>query len=284
MGVGSQSYKGKNMPQELVGLQQVGQLVVNFLVAYAFQIAGAVIILIAGFVVANWLAGVLLRVQEKRNVDITLRQFIASTARLMVLGLFVIIALGKLGISMTPLIAALGGLAVGASFAIQGPVSNYGAGLIIILTRMFKVGDTITVQECAGVVSHIDLSTTRLVAEDGEDIFIPNKHIVGEILRNSYGKRLVEGRIGIDPAADIARARKAIAEVVAHKTQGMEAPAPLIGIEAFEDDMIVVGYRYWTNSQRYFETLYDVNNAIHAALEACQIHLASRRLMAAAER
>lgn len=272
------------MPQELVGLQQVGQLAVNFLVAYAFQIAGAIIILIAGVVVANWLARVLLRTQEKRNVDITLRQFIASTARLLVLGLFVIIALGKLGISMTPLIAALGGLAVGASFAIQGPVSNYGAGLIIILTRMFKVGDTITVQECAGVVSHIDLSTTRLVAEDGEDIFIPNKHIVGEILRNSYGKRLVEGRIGIDPEADIERARQAIAEVVANKTRGMQAPSPLIGIEAFEDDMIVVGYRYWTNSQRYFETLYDVNNAIHAALEECLIHLASRRLMAAAER
>ena len=133
------------MPQELVGLQQVGQLAVNFLVAYAFQIAGAIIILIAGVVVAKWLARVLLRTQEKRNVDITLRQFIASTARLLVLGLLVIVALGKLGISMTPLIAALGGLAVGASFAIQGPVSNYGAGLIIILTRMFKVGDTITV-------------------------------------------------------------------------------------------------------------------------------------------
>ena len=122
------------------------------------------------------------------------------------------------------------------------------------------------------------------MAEDGEDIFIPNKHIVGEILRNSYGKRLVEGRIGIDPEADIERARSAIAEVVANKTRGIEAPAPLIGIEAFEDDMIVIGYRYWTNSQRYFETLYDVNNAIHTALEACDIHLASRRLMATAGR
>lgn len=272
------------MPQELVGLQQVGQLVVNFLVTYAFQIAGAVIILIAGFVVANWVARVLLRVQERRNVDITLRQFIASTARLLVLGLFVIIALGKLGISMTPLIAALGGLAVGASFAIQGPVSNYGAGLVIILTRMYKIGDTIVVQECAGVVTHIDLATTRLVAEDGEDIFIPNKHIVGEVLRNSYGKRLVEGRIGIDPEADIERARAAITQVVADQTRGMEAPAPLIGIEAFEDDMIVVGYRYWANSQRYFETLYAVNNAIHAALEECHVHLASRRLLAGPER
>lgn len=272
------------MPQELVNLQQVGQLVANFLVTYAFQIAGAVIILIAGFIVANWLARLLLRMQEKRNVDVTLRQFIASTARLLVLGLFVIIALGKLGISMTPLVAALGGLAVGASLALQGPVSNYGAGLIIILTRMFKVGDTITVQQCAGVVSHIDLSTTRLVAEDGEDIFIPNKHIVGEILRNSYGKRLVEGRIGIDPEADIERARTAITEVVASKTRGMEAPPPLVGIEAFEDDMIVIGYRYWANSQRYFETLYEVNNAIHAALEDSHIHLATRRLLAAPER
>ncbi|MBK6658806.1 MAG: mechanosensitive ion channel family protein [Proteobacteria bacterium] len=64
-------------------------------------------------------------------------------------------------------------------------------------------------------------------------------------------------------------------------TRDLEAPAPLIGIEAFEDDMVVVGYRYWARSPRYFETLYAVNNAIHAALEAAHIHLASRRLIAA---
>lgn len=268
------------MAQEVGTLQQVLQLVTNFLVTYAFQLAGAVIILIAGFVVANWVSRALLRLQERRNVDITLRQFIASTARLLVIGLFVIMALGKLGISITPLIAALGGLAVGASFAIQGPVSNYGAGMVVILTRMFKIGDTINVQDCAGVVADISLSSTRLVAEDGEDIIIPNKHIVGEILRNSYDKRLVEGRIGIDPEADIPGACAAISAVVKDKTRELAVPAPLIGIEAFEDDMIVVGYRYWVNSQRYFETLYAVNDAIHAALDAADIHLASRRIIA----
>ncbi len=158
-------------------------------------------------VVANWVGRALLRVQERRHVDLTLRQFIASTARVLVIGMFVIMALSKLGISITPLIAALGGLAVGASFAIQGPVSNYGAGMVVILTRMFKIGDTINVQDCSGVVADISLSSTRLVAEDGEDIIIPNKHIVGEVLRNSYDKRLVEGRIGIDPEADIPRLR-----------------------------------------------------------------------------
>ncbi len=268
------------MPQELGTLQQVIQLVTNFLVTYAFQIAGAIIILIAGFLVANWVGRLLLRVQERRNVDITLRQFIASTGRVLVIGMFVIMSLGKLGISITPLIAALGGLAVGASFAIQGPVSNYGAGMVVILTRMFKVGDNINVKECSGVVADISLSSTRLVAEDGEDIIIPNKHIVGEILRNSYHKRLVEGRIGIDPEADIASACATITAVVKDKTRELKAPAPLVGIEAFEDYTVVIGYRYWANSQHYFETLYGVNDAIHAALDASHINLASRRMIA----
>ena len=155
------------MHEELATLQKVYDICVDFFVNYSFQIAGAVIILIAGIIVGNWARRVLLRLLERRNVDVTLRQFIAAAARLMVIGLFVIIALSKLGISITPLIAAIGGLAVGASFAIQGPVSNYGAGLVIILTRMFKFGDAITVQGCSWVVTEIDLAATRLVAEDG---------------------------------------------------------------------------------------------------------------------
>jgi small conductance mechanosensitive channel len=147
--------------KELELAQQAYDVIVNFVVNYSFQLIGAVIILIAGFVI----------------------------------GMFVIIAVSKLGLSITPLIAALGGLAVGASFAIQGPVSNYGAGFVIILTRMFKVGDTISVQGCFGVVKEITLATTQLVVEDGEEIVIPNKHVVGEIHRNAYANRLVEGSI-----------------------------------------------------------------------------------------
>jgi small conductance mechanosensitive channel len=147
--------------KELELAQQAYDVIVNFVVNYSFQLIGAVIILIAGFVI----------------------------------GMFVIIAVSKLGLSITPLIAALGGLAVGASFAIQGPVSNYGTGFVIILTRMFKVGDTISVQGCFGVVKEITLATTQLVVEDGEEIVIPNKHVVGEIHRNAYANRLVEGSI-----------------------------------------------------------------------------------------
>ena len=265
------------MEQELQVFQQIYELIVNFVVNYSFQMAGAVIILIAGFIAGGWVSRMLLRLQEKRNVDVTLRQFIASTARLIVIALFVVIALNKLGISITPLIAAIGGLAVGVSFALQGPVSNYGAGLVIILTRMFKVGDTISVQGCSGVVTNIDLAATRLIAEDGEDIIIPNKHIVGEIHRNSYENRLVEGQIAIDADSDPEQAVTCIAAVIAEHTSLPESPAPVIGIERFVDGGIVLGYRYWAPTPRYFELLYSVNNAIHSGLKKAGIRLAARR-------
>lgn len=265
------------MVEEMATLQRALTLALDFLVNYSFQLLGGMLILLAGLFVARWSGRAMLRVLERRHVDVTLREFMASTARLVVVALFVVIALGKLGISITPLIAAIGGLAVGASFAIQGPVSNYGAGLVIILTRMFRVGDTIQVQGCSGVVTHIDLATTRLEAEDGEIIVIPNKHVVGEIHRNSFGYRLVEGRVTVDAAADPALARQLIAEVIARGDGVAQTPPPQIGIEAFADGGIVIGYRYRVPSARYFELLYQVNGGVHRALSAAGIALAAPR-------
>ena len=163
------------------------------------------------------------------------------------------IAVGKLGISITPFIAALVGLAVGASFAIQGPVSNYGAGFVIILTRMFKVGDTISVQGCSGLVKEITLATTQLVARDGEEILIPNKHVVGEIHRNSYAYRVVEGSIGVaysgDPDVAIEVKKKVIAGFDAIAVE----PSPQVAIESFSDSSIVIAYRFWVSTPSFFE-------------------------------
>jgi small conductance mechanosensitive channel len=252
--------------KELELAQQAYDVVVNFVVNYSFQLVGAIIILIVGFIVGGWVSRALLRLQERRNVDVTLRQFIASTVRLVVIGLFVMIAIGKLGISITPFIAALGGLAVGASFAIQGPVSNYGAGFVIILTRMFKVGDTISVQGCSGVVKNITLAMTVLVAEDGEDIVIPNKHVVGEIHRNSYSNRLVEGSIGVAYGDDPDRAIDVISTALGAVAAIATEPPPQVGIEAFGDSSVNLAFRYWVPSGSFFEVQYAANRAVFKAL------------------
>lgn len=265
------------MQEELDTLQRVYALVVDFFVRYSFQVLGALLILLAGFIVARWVGNLLLRAQERRHVDVTLRQFIASVARLVVIGLFAMIALGKLGVSIAPLVAAVGGVALGAGVALQGPVSNYGAGLSIILTRMFKVGDTIEVLNCAGVVTDISLATTRLKAEDGEDIIIPNKQIVGEIHRNSYGHRIVEGCLGVAYSADPRRAAELIAAALARQPGIATTPAPQVGIDDFRETSIALGYRYWVPTTSYFETRHAVNAALYAALTEAGIDLVPQR-------
>ena len=148
-------------------ITRIYQLAIDYLVGYSFQLLSAVLVVVAGFFVGRWVSNLLLRMLTKRDVDVTLRQFIASTVRLIVLVMFAIVALSQLGISITPMIAAIGGVAVGLSLALQGPVSNYGAGLMIILTRMYRVGDTISTQGCSGQVEEISLAATTLRAEDG---------------------------------------------------------------------------------------------------------------------
>ena len=265
------------MREELDTLQRVYAGVVDFFVDYSFQVIGALLILAAGFIVAAWVARALLRVQERRNVDVTLRQFIASVTRLAVLALFAVVALGKLGISIAPLIAAIGGVALGAGVALQGPVSNYGAGLSIILTRMFKVGDTIEVLNCAGVVTDISLATTRLKAEDGEDIIIPNKQIVGEVHRNSYGHRIVEGSIGVAYSADPRQATALIGAQLARLPGVAQAPSPQVGIDGFQEAAIALSYRYWVATSTYFETRHAVNEAVYAALTDAGVAILPQR-------
>ena len=262
-----------NVEQQLELVQQIYQTLVDFLVGYSFQILGAIIVVIAGFLVGRWVSNVLLKVQEKRNVDVTLRQFIASTVRLIVVVMFLIVALSQLGISITPLIAAIGGLAVGASFAIQGPVSNYGAGLVIILTRMYKVGDTVSLLDCSGIVEEISLATTILRAEDGEQIVIPNKHVVGEVHRNSFANRIVEGQVGIAYSDDPEKAIQVISDAVYQLPGVAHEPTPQIGIAAFGDSSINIDYRVWIPTERYFELLHELNLKVYRALGANDISI-----------
>ncbi len=256
------------MEEQLDLVGEVYQLIVNFLVTYSFQLLGALLVLALGFVVGGWISRAVLRLMEHRNVDVTLREFLAGVVKMIVVGVFLLAVLDKVGISVTPLIAAIGGLAVGASFAIQGPVSNYGAGLVIILTRMFKLGDTITVQGCSGQVEEISLATTILKTEDGELIVIPNRQIAGEIHTNSQENRVVEAQVGVAYSDDPERAIRVILEALAGIDGVTSDPQPQVGIAEFGDSSVNIDYRFWVPTNRYFEVKHAANLAVFRALGA----------------
>ena len=182
-----------------------------------------------------------------------------------------IVVLGKFGITMTPFIAAIGAVAFGSSLALAGSLSNYGAGLTIIITRPFVVGNTIAVQGVSGVVEEVGLAATHLSTEDGERITIPNKHIVGEILTNSFENKVVEIAIGISYDDDPQKAIGIIQETLQKIPDIVNEPAPQIGIEEFADSSVNIGMRYWVPTKQYFQTLYQANLAVYTALNKAEI-------------
>jgi len=259
------------MKEEIETIEKLFDLIIEFTVNYGFQVFGSIVILIIGVIVARWVSKGVIKLCEKRKMDITLSKFLGSFVKILVLVFVLIIAMGKFGISIAPFIALLGALAFGASFALQGPLSNYGAGLTIILARPFVVGDTITVKNVSGIVDEVTLATTILSTEDGEKITIPNKHIVGEILNNSFANRVVENTVGISYDDDPEKAINVIKETLKQFTQISSEPAPQIGIQEFADSSISVGMRYWIPTKQYFGTLYEVNLAVYKALAAAEI-------------
>lgn len=256
------------MDKELATIQRFYDLVVDIVVQYSFQILGALVILFVGFKGAGWLARFTGRLCEKYAVDITLTRFLGNIVRILVLAFVVIIAIGKFGISIAPIVAAISAVAFGASFAIQGPLSNYGAGLSLIITRPFVVGNTITVNGVSGVVEEIKLAATVLSTEDGEVITIPNKHIVGEVLQNSFANKVVESTVGISYSNDPEHAVSIIAKVLAEHPEVCQEPQAQLGIEDFGDSSIKIGLRYWVPTRKYFQVKFQVNGALHKALVA----------------
>jgi len=261
------------MQDEMQAAQKMVNIIIDFFVNYSFQVIGAILVFIIGVLVARSVASFLMRLFERKNLDITLSKFIAATAKGIIIGFAIIIALGKFGVTMAPFIAALAAMAFGASFAIQGPLANYGAGLVLILTRPFVVGNTITVSGVSGIVDEVNLGATILIDEDGVKITIPNKHILGEILHNSEEKRIVEAIVGISYDSDPEKAIQIIKEALDEFQEVSKEPPPRVGIQKFGDSSINIGLRYWIPTQKYFETLYQVNLVVYKQFKARDIEI-----------
>ena len=247
---------------------------IEFTVTYGFQIVGALFFLFIGLKVAAWAGRRVAGILDARDVDPTFGRFIGNVIKVVMVVFLVIITLGNFGISIAPLIALAGASAFGATIALQGPLSNYGAGLSIILTRPFAVGNTITVnRDTSGVVEDITLAHTILIGEDGERITIPNKEIVGRIIVNSKKNRVVLTKICIGESEDAEQAVTVLRDTLQSIDEVNDGPKPQVGIHDFTYGGLVLGLRFWVPSDRYFQVRYAVNGAALSALKQARIKL-----------
>ncbi len=261
----------EGLQKELEAVGHFYNVVVEFITNYSFQILGAIIIMTIGVIASRYIHRYVLRLLGKTSIDETLSGFIANFVRFLVVAMMAILALGKLGISIAPFIAALGAVSLTAGLALQGSVSNFAAGIVLIATKPFKIGDTITVHDIYGEVQDIKLAYTILINEDKEQITIPNKYMIGDILVNSFEYRLVEGSIGVAYDSDVQNSIEIIKSVLAGNKDVSNENESIVGVEEFADSSINIGFRYWVPTDSFFKTQYDVNLQVLEAIRTANI-------------
>ncbi|MDD5717434.1 MAG: mechanosensitive ion channel family protein [Sulfuricurvum sp.] len=259
------------MEQQIAYVHQFYFKAIDFIANYSFQIIGALIIVLIGWFVSKYVYTQLLKFFEEHDFDRTLSRFVANGVRILIFGAMFVVAIGKLGISIAPFIAAVGAIFLTAGLAIQGSVANFAAGVSLVISRPFKIGDTISVNNVYGEVEEIKLAYTTLRTEDEELITVPNKNMIGEILINSFRYRVVESIIGISYNDDAETAIQTIKNAIEESNKISKENLPIVGIENFGESSVEIGVRYWVPTRNFFKTKYEINMGIYKALNDARI-------------
>ena len=255
------------MDPNLAALDQVRSIAIDLGMKFGPKLLVAIIIMTAGYFVARWTAGGVGRMLQKFELEPPVRQLLLSIARVLVLILFVIMALQNLGVELLPLIAGLGVAGAGIALAMQGVLSNLVAGLTIILTRPFRVGEFISIVKEEGVVAEISLFSTTLAHPDRSRVVIPNRKIVGEILHN-YGRiRQVQVEVRVAYDTDLNHALATVREVLQANLRVLKDPAALTQVVKLAES-VAIGVFPWVSVSDYGPAGGEINKAIVEAFRA----------------
>lgn len=241
------------------------ELIIEYSVKYSFQVLGGILVLVVGWFVAKYVAQFVGDLLNKKNVDVTVAKFVVGAVKLLIMVFAAIVALGKFGIEIAPLIAGISVVGFGTSFALQGPLSNYASGITLIFTKPFKVGEIIEVAGVGGEVIDMKLPRTEIRTVDGEMIVVPNKHIVGEIIHNYSNQKRVDVTVGVAYKADVDKAIETVRNVIVNNPKVSKAKEPKVGISEFADSSVNIYARLWCQQDEYWDVLFSINKDIFDA-------------------
>jgi len=250
------------MNDQLQTVDQIKTAVIEMAIQFGPKLLVAIAIIIAGVYVGRWIGQFVDTNIKKFNLDLPVRQLLVRIVKLFVLALFIIMALQNLGVQLLPLIAGLGVAGVGIALAMQGVLSNIVAGLSIIFTKPFTVGEYISIAGEEGQVDNITVFTTVLSHADQSQVVIPNRKIVGEILHN-YGKiRQLDIVVGVAYDTDLDMALAAVDEILQANPRILKLPAAVIKVSVLASYSVSIAVKPWVNVPDYGPAVGEINKAI----------------------
>ena len=243
----------------------------HYALKYGVQAVVAIGIFAAGAMASRWTGKIVQQSLERQTLDPPLRMLLVRIVKIVVLLFTAVIALDALGVPIAPLVAGIGVAGVGIGLAMQGVLSNVMAGLSIIFTKPYKVGEHISLLGVHGDVVMIDIFSTMLMHPDHSRVIIPNRKIVGEILHNFGTIRQIHLTVDVIYKTDLDQALAIIREIIANHPHILKDPAPCIGVSTLGHPAVTIALEPWTAVIHYASAQGELNKAIIERFRAAHI-------------
>ncbi|MFV0530077.1 MAG: mechanosensitive ion channel family protein [Flavobacteriales bacterium] len=251
------------------------ETIITFVSEYGMKVLGGIIILIVGF----WFAGKIAKLIEKRlikrELDISLRQFLVPLVAILLKILVIFAAAETVGFKTTSFIAVLGGAALAVGMALQGSLSNFAGGILILFFKPFKVGDLIESQNHTGFVEKIEVFNTILKTGDNKRVILPNGPVYNNPVINytENGFLRVDVSVGIGYDEDIKKARKVIINAVKDVPSVKTTMDISVHVVSLGESSVDLSVRCFSNSKDYWDVFFNVSEAVKLALDKEKIKI-----------
>lgn len=263
-----------------MNIEEVTAVSADLLTQWGLKVVGAIALLIVGRMVAGLLRKLTRRSMKKAEVDATLMPFMSSMVYYLAMAVVLIAVLGLFGIQTTSLIAILGAAGLAIGLALQGTLSHFASGIMLLIFRPFRVGDVVEVGGTIGKVEEIGIFTTTLKSPDNIKITVPNSQIYGSTIKNmnGYETRRVDMVMGVSYDDDLALAMETMMRVIQEDTRVLAEPEPQIAVAELGDSSVNFVVRPWCKAEDYFGVKFDLTRRFKEELEAagCSIPFPQR--------
>jgi small conductance mechanosensitive channel len=244
--------------------------IISALTDYGLRVVFALVV----FIVGKWVAGLMRklsrRAMEKGKVDTVLIGFLSNMVFYALMAAVIITTVSQLGIETTSFVAVLGAAGLAVGLALQGSLSNFASGVLIIMFRPFKVGDFVEAGGVMGSIDEIGILVTHMHSPDNKGIIVPNSRIMGGQITNfnAHETRRCDMVFGIGYADDIDKARAILEQIIAGDARCLKDPAPQIAVSELADSSVKFVVRPWVNAADYWGVFFDTQEAVKKRFDA----------------
>lgn len=247
----------------------------DMIIDYVVQLGIAIIILIAGIILARIVSKILNKIMEVRNLDITVSQFLSSMARYTIITFTIIAALGHIGIQTTSLIAVLGAAGLAIGLALQGSLSNFAAGVLLVMFRPFRAGEYVDLGGIEGTVRGIQIFSTKLHSTDGKVIVVPNGKVIANNIIN-YSRnphRRLQIMVSVCYESDIDQVKRVLTAVIDADKRILHEKGVTVRLNEMAASSLNYVVRVWTKNADYAVVNFDLLENFKRALDKNNIKL-----------